>query len=339
MLRSRKLSRVSRGSTESTVPVSWFAESERYCSAAGRLGMPPERELCLRSSRRSGDEFGNDGMPPVSWLWQMMRLAMDGSEAMDGGMPPEIWLKLTSSVRRLDSAPKPSGIRPEMRFLLTARNRRLEHAARDAGSSPSTRPGTSESSVSADSLPSAASSRPVSPGNPARGSPSASAVTLLPSQNTPGKPHGSAVKSQPSKNADPGMSSSDRRTACSARKSTGSRIPAAGRGTTATAAKTTHAATAPSRAAAAAILAPILCSRAQRRGGSGLASARRNRSKGTDQPRRGSKSAGRWVWEPLRWRALSALFKGERRGVVRRGGCWALASSAFVRGCPREVRK
>nr|ACN27890.1 unknown [Zea mays] len=142
MLRSRKLSPCSPGSTWSTVPVSLFADSDRYCSPAGRVGTPPESALCLRSSRRSGDESGNDGTPPVSWLWQRMRLVIDGSAAMDGGMVPEIWLKLASSVRRLDSALKPSGIWPERRFLLTARKRRFEHDASDAGSSPSTRPGT-----------------------------------------------------------------------------------------------------------------------------------------------------------------------------------------------------
>lgn len=162
---------------------------------------------------------------------------------MDGGMAPEIWLKLTSSVRRLDNTPMPSGIRPEMRFLLTAKKRRLEQEARESGSSPWTRPGTSESSVSADIRPSAGSSLPVSPGDPALGSPSASADTLFPSQYTPGKPQGSAVKSQASKKAEPGMSSSDLRTACSARKSTGSRMPSA-----ASAAAKNTTTTAPSRA-------------------------------------------------------------------------------------------
>lgn len=87
-----------------------------------------------------------------------------------------------------------------------------------------TRPGTRESSVRAESFPTAASRRPVRPGEPAVGSPRLRATTLSESQKTPEKPQGSEVKSQEEKKEDPGMSKRDFRMDCSARKSSGSKI-------------------------------------------------------------------------------------------------------------------
>lgn len=86
------------------------------------------------------------------------------------------------------------------------------------------RPGTTESSVREESLPMAGSSRPIRPGDPARGSPKLRAITRSDSQYTPAKLQGSEVKSHEAKKLEPGMSSKDFLTDCRAKKSSGSKI-------------------------------------------------------------------------------------------------------------------
>ena len=116
---------------------------------------------------------------------------------------------------------------PERKLRLTARNRRLVSLPMVYGSGPITRPGTTESSARAARSPMDRSSRPIKPGEPARGSPSESATTRLPVQNTPEKEQGSRLKSHDSKKCEPGISSSALRTDCRARKSTGFSNPIA----------------------------------------------------------------------------------------------------------------
>ncbi|KAJ0510021.1 hypothetical protein HanIR_Chr11g0535871 [Helianthus annuus] len=108
-----------------------------------------------------------------------------------------------------------------MKFRLTAKNLKFFNCDNVAGNAPIIRPGTTVNSVRAVNFPIDGCIRPESPGAPARGSPRFNATTRSPSQYTPAKLHGSEVKSQDEKYLEPGISSSDFRIACNARKSIG----------------------------------------------------------------------------------------------------------------------
>ncbi|KAG0470173.1 hypothetical protein HPP92_016873 [Vanilla planifolia] len=97
------------------------------------------------------------------------------SEGSGNGARQEVGAEVKDS--EIGKEATEGGIGPERRLRERARKRREGQRDREEGIGPETRPGTRESSERAERRPMSEGSRPDRPGEPARGSPRASATT------------------------------------------------------------------------------------------------------------------------------------------------------------------